>query len=282
MKSYRIRKILVTTDFSALSLHALNHAERIAVRAGARITLLHVVSPQSGGYGTSGMLSAANKLEEKRQAVAAAQLRTIAAKFMARSEVKITTTARIGNIASTITKTASDIKANLIVMGTHGATGFVENMLGSSTYRVAGHSRIPVLSVHKALPRNGYNNLVYPVRDRTQAMSKYEFALAFASLFKARVHIVGLLRTNEAEDEQRMRELCSATQSRFEKDGIAVTVKYTQTGEFPVAVMKYARAYADPLVVIKQDRDFLLAEIFRGTFTKAVLHKVLSPVLTIP
>ncbi|MEO8166834.1 MAG: universal stress protein [bacterium] len=282
MKSFQIKSILVPTDFSDLSLRALEHAERVAALADARITLLHVVEPRSGGYGTSGMLGIAAQLEKKQQKEAAKNLRLIALQAHTRSRVRVVASVLIGNTASTIKRAATASRADLIVMGTHGATGFVEDVIGSNTYRVAGHSKIPVLSVNKGLGRKGYNNLVYPVRDRTQAMDKYDFALTFARLFEMRVHIIGLLRSNEKEYEKRMRDSCEATKIRFEKDGVDAKMLFTKSEEFPVAIMKYAHTFVDSLVIIKQDHDFLLAEMFRGTFTKTVLHKVLSPVLTIP
>jgi nucleotide-binding universal stress UspA family protein len=282
MTLYAITNILVPTDFSALSFHAISHAEQIASRADACITLLHVVAPREGGYGTSGMKGVAARLEKSQQITRARKLHTIAQEIASRTRLRVSSAVRIGNIPSTIRQEATRARANLVVMGTHGATGFVETMLGSISYRVAGHCRVPVLSVHKGMTRKGYGNIVYPVRDLEQAMAKFRFALAFAMLYRSRVRIIGLLRAGERDRKEEMRNLCLATKERFAEAGIAATVTFTTTNDFPSATIRHAHRHTDSLVVIAQDRDFLLAEVFRGTFSKAVLHKVLSPVLTIP
>jgi nucleotide-binding universal stress UspA family protein len=282
MKNYRIKNILVPLDFSPLSLHALNHAERLSRLSHAHITLLHVIEPFGSGFGTSGMLATAMRLERELQIQSAKRLQKIARTAMQSTKGYVDTAAIIGPIASTITRAAAETKANLIIMGTHGASGFVENLIGSNTYRVATLSRIPVLSVHKPVGRSGHGNLVYPVRVETRAMDKFPYALTFARLFNARVHVVGHLPAGNKQQAEKIRALCVLIEKKFAGLGLATKRAFTTSDEFPEAIVRYANVYPGSLVVIMQDHDFHLVEIFRGSFTKKMLHKVLSPVLTVP
>ncbi len=65
MVKYRIKNVLVPTDFSRIARHGLHHAERIAKNAKARITLLNVVEPIGRAASTSGMLGVCDRLEKK-------------------------------------------------------------------------------------------------------------------------------------------------------------------------------------------------------------------------
>jgi nucleotide-binding universal stress UspA family protein len=282
MKNYRIKNILVPLDFSALSLHAVNHAERIARLIRARITLLHVVEPFGDAVGTSGMLATAMRLERELQIQSAKRLQKIARTAMQTTKGQIDTAAIIGPIASTITRAATETKANLIIMGTHGASGFVENLVGSNTYRVATLSRIPVLSVHKPVERSGYSNLIYPVRGKAGAIEKFPYALTFARLFNARVHVVGHLPAGNKQQAEKIRALCVLIEKKFAGLGLATKRAFTTSDEFAEAIIRYANVYSGSLVVILQDYDFRLVEVFKRSFTKKMLHKVLSPVLTVP
>jgi nucleotide-binding universal stress UspA family protein len=282
MKKYTIRNILVPTDFSPIARHALSHAERIARLMRAHVTLINAVEPLKGAFGTSGMLGVSSRLERKQEELNAARLRRMARAVEKRSGVRVSTLTVVGRVAPAITKAATKIRADLIIMGTHGASGFVENLLGSNTYRIASLAKTPLLSVHKNIGKSGYGHIVYPIREQSQAMRKFSHALAFAGLFGSRVHIIGLV-TPEQEDQVRsMQNRCAAIQKRFTAHRIPADIAYTSKGFFPESALRHGHAHPDSLVVIAQDSDFYLVEVFQGVFSKKVLHSVLSPVLSIP
>ena len=282
MQDYRIKKILVPLDFSALSLNALYHAERIAGPSGASITLLHVVTPIVGAVGTSGMMAVAMRMERQLQTESTKRLQKIAQVAMKRSAVEIETKVVLGPVGSMIRKSAERTGANIIIMGTHGASGFFENMLGSNTYHVTTLSDLPVMCVHRRPIASGYCNVVFPVRENTQVMEKLPHALTFAKMFKARVHVVGHARTNRNVDTAKIRRLCRVLKEQFSKHGIVTKTAFTPGDQFADAIVRYAQVYFSSLVVILQDHDFKLVELFGGSFSKTMLHKALSPVLTIP
>jgi nucleotide-binding universal stress UspA family protein len=282
MKSYRIKNILVPTDFSPNARHGLHHAERIAKLAQAKITLLNVVEPIGGAASTSGMLGVCEMLEKKAQEMSRRKLERMAHATTKRSKVPVAVLAVVGGVASEVKKATRNVHADLIIMGTHGANGFVENLLGSNTYRIASFTSVPLMSVHRKMRRSGYSHIVYPVREQARALDKFAHALVFARLFNARVHILGLLHPEQKEREKNMRAQCVSVKKRFKSNGVSATTRFTYAEFFPDAIIRYAHAYSGPLVVTIQDADFHLVEVFQGTFTKRVLHTILSPVLVIP
>jgi nucleotide-binding universal stress UspA family protein len=283
MEEYLIKRILVPIDFSTISLHSLHHAERIATRTRAHIRLLNVVEQYVDTIGADpSMIAPAMDIQRKVQAGNSKALEKIAHAARKRSNLQVDAGVRVGRIAATISRTARDTHADLVIMGTHGASGFVERLLGSTTYRVAGISKIPILSVHKRLRSNRYSNLIYPVRERAQAMEKFPHALTFASLFNTRVHVVGHLPAGNKPLAEKIRALCVLIEKKFAELGLATKRAFTTSDEFAETIIRYANVYSSSLVVIMQDHDFRLVDIFRGSFTKKMLHKVLSPVLTVP
>jgi nucleotide-binding universal stress UspA family protein len=283
MKDYSVKNILVPIDFSAISRHALHHARRIGELTHARITLLHVIEPYIDSIGgDAGVIAALTELVQEMESQRSKDLQKISRAMMKRSGVKVRTMVMIGAIASTIGKKAAETRADLIIMGTHGASGFIENLMGSNTYRVATLSRIPVLSVHKPMGRNGYSDIVYPVRSNVRVMGKFAHALMFAKLFKARVHVIGLLQPGKRTPEKNIHALCAVITSRFANYGVEAKTVFLSTPQLAEAVIRYVREYSGSLVVMNQDSDFRLVELFQGTFPKRILHKVLSPVLTVP
>jgi nucleotide-binding universal stress UspA family protein len=283
MKHYRIRRILVPLDFSPLSLHGLYHAERLAKLTKSRITLLNVVEQYVDTISVdAGTLVATMKMEQRLQAENSEALTKLAGAAARRTRLKVDAKVFIGKPSAEITRTAETEKSDLIIMSTHGASGFIERLLGSTTYRVATLSKIPVLSVHK-LPRyGGFANVIYPVRQRTNVMNKFPHALAFATLFSARVHVIGQVSSANKQHFKRIQQLCVRITTRFAQHGLTTKSVLSSDENFARAVAQYAGTHPGSLVVIMQDYDFRLADLFKGSFTKRVLHKMLSPVLAIP
>jgi nucleotide-binding universal stress UspA family protein len=137
------KKILVATDFSEGSDEALAEAIELATRTGAALEIVYVleigVDPFPIGltyYDDRGPLIAFldRALSERADRAAKAGI-ACATKILE------------GRARTEIVKRAGDIGAEVIVVGTHGRTGFAHAVLGSVAERVVRHARCSVLTV---------------------------------------------------------------------------------------------------------------------------------------
>jgi len=145
---------VVGVDYSQNSNDALLAASELAgTRADAALHLVHVSranGPQPfAGMTRSSAPSAAppppDELEMERREIEALTQRTAPA---VRSKgVRIFGHLRTGNAAREIVQLASDLSADLIVVGTHGRTGVMKLLLGSVAQNVLTHAACPVLVV---------------------------------------------------------------------------------------------------------------------------------------
>src|SRR5690606_15126301 len=99
--------VLVPTDFTQVARVALEHGVKTAQVIGGGVVLLHVVESAAD------IDAAKKKLEEEAEWVRKSD-----------ANVNVDTIIRIGNIIDDIGNAASEINAELIFMGTHGATGW--------------------------------------------------------------------------------------------------------------------------------------------------------------
>jgi len=138
------QRILVATDFSDSSRQALELALGIAQKFGAELTLMHSWEAPNYSYAAGLYLpvdvvapiehAAVARLEE---ATAELRLRFPEAKSVLRSGVPW----------EEVLGAATDTKADLIVMGTHGRRGLERALLGSVAEKVVRVARVPVLTV---------------------------------------------------------------------------------------------------------------------------------------
>ena len=130
-----IRSILCPVDRSPTSLQAFDYAMALARWQGARLSLLEVV----GGVDAV-----------ERQAHPAKTLKDDLNRVLASrgtSDVKVRIIMRKGNVVREILAQAKASRSDLVVIGTHGRTGFARFFLGSVASRVLAISPCPVLTV---------------------------------------------------------------------------------------------------------------------------------------
>ena len=147
-----IHRILCPTDFSEFSRHALDHSLAIANLYHSRITLLHVCAVAPGAVYAPGIGVAPSSLltVEDRDAALAAMHRF--AETEAGPDAPMEFEVAEGNAATEILDRARRHASDLIVMGTHGRSGFERLLLGSVTEKVLRKAACPVLSVPRRAP----------------------------------------------------------------------------------------------------------------------------------
>jgi nucleotide-binding universal stress UspA family protein len=138
-------RILCPVDFSEFSGRALDHAVGIARWYGSGITALYVLpsipafGPPAGDGLYPPMVYSPQDLQQFRD-----ELQAFAG---AHGVAALDTDVVQGNVTSEILRVAADLPADLIVMGTHGRSGFERVMLGSVTEKILRKARCPVLTV---------------------------------------------------------------------------------------------------------------------------------------
>ena len=148
-----IRRILCPIDFSDFSRRALDHAVAIARWYESTVTVLHVFSPVPvAAFGPGPVsfepivLTAADReqlLADTKEFAAAESAPGIAIEAVLRE----------GNTSVEILDQATSMDADLLVIGTHGRSGFERLVLGSVAEKVLRKARCPVLTVPRAASR---------------------------------------------------------------------------------------------------------------------------------
>ena len=159
----RITRILVPTDFSATADAALEYAFALAEQFGASIQLLHVLDDPFvfEGMSAEAYIAEAPALRTAMLEDARERLRHRAAPRDGVDNVE--TEVLFGHGARTIAEYAAERGVDLIVMGTHGRTGFAHLMVGSVAERLVRTAPCPVLTVRHPHAKRQRSELVYDV-----------------------------------------------------------------------------------------------------------------------
>lgn len=133
-----VARILVATDFSDESAHALAWGKELARRFGAEIVVLHVEEALAGAP-SSDLVVERHRAAEQALERLVAQLRECG--FAARGVL------RAGTAFEEIVDAAHAEPVGLVVLGTHGRSGLAHLLMGSVAERVVRHAHCPVLTV---------------------------------------------------------------------------------------------------------------------------------------
>lgn len=142
----RIDAILCPTDFSPFSHRSLRHAIAVAQRSGARLKVAHVVPGLPAFTGAAPLPDAVAGLIPQSRSHAEAELRRFVEPAV-EARVLVETEVRVGEPWRELRSIAEELPADLVVMGTHGRSGFERFVLGSATEKLLRLLPCPVLSV---------------------------------------------------------------------------------------------------------------------------------------
>lgn len=295
------RNILCPIDLSDASVRPLAYAAAFARWYDARLTVLHVVptfDPMQVRSGSLGdpvrimyPMPREEVLDELRRALDAAGIATL----------DVTLAAEAGDAVATIVDRAVVIPADLLVMGTHGRSGFDRLLLGSVTEKVLRKAPCPILTVPPHAPARApvdvaFKQILCPVDFSLSALQAFGFALDLARQAGGSVtvlHAIEWLADEEArahahfnvpeyrqhlvEDAHaRLRALLAEEPRTWcdMKDVVAIGRAYSE-------ILKTAAAHeADLIVMGTQGRGGVGLTLF-GSTTQQVVRAATCPVLTV-
>ena len=181
-----IRRILCPVDFSDYSRRALDHAIAIARWYESTVTVLYVFSPAPvAAAGPGPVVFEPIVLTPADRDQLLADVTAFAEKESAPG-ITIEAAIRGGSTAAEILDHAASMKADLLVIGTHGRSGFERLLLGSVAEKLLRKANCPVMTVPRKLPDAVpagpvlYRRILCPVDFSESSLRALKYAISLA------------------------------------------------------------------------------------------------------
>lgn len=142
-----IKRILFPTDFSETSKYAMKYAIGFAKEFDAQLEIVHVLFDESQIVAFYLPQVTFQNLDKELEDSAKKQLQDFIDEYPELNEVKFHTKLLKGTPSVEIINEAKEIKADMIVIGTHGRTGLEHVIFGSTAEKVVRKACCPVFSV---------------------------------------------------------------------------------------------------------------------------------------
>lgn len=145
-----IHRILIAVDDSPYSDQAVKYGVLLAKNLGSKITLVHVDEiPISSPYSADPLLNETPAMIPELMHIQEEASKLLFKKIKEQHGdiVEMSTVTKIGRAQDEILSVADDCKADMIILGTHGRTGFDHFISGSVSESVARKAKCPVLII---------------------------------------------------------------------------------------------------------------------------------------
>ncbi len=281
-------------DFSALSKHALRHAAVIAARAHGRLVVVFANDPL--------LVSAAAAARPRidLQARSGKELtRFIRSTLGKKPRTPVTRRVATGEPSDQILAVARAVRADLIVVGSHGLTGIARLAFGSTTAEVLKRATVPVLVVPEGdgatrLPERSWprGRVVAPVTLDRRVAIECKTASCVAEWFGCPLLLVHAVATSVAPAWLRRRLIGRNTRTlermRRRLANLAVSIHRVPAagrvleGQPADVVAAVARHERTPLLLMTLRDRHSWFEGGRGSITYRIFSQLQVPVLACP
>ncbi len=280
MGIYAINSVMVPTDFSTVAANALDTAIAICKRQLATLTLVHVVEsafmmlpPEGGG--------ALGALLPKRLQDAEDQLDKIAKELRIRHDLVVSQIVRTGNPADEVCAIAAAKSIDLIVLGTHGASGLREFFAGSNAYRVVKQSACPVMTVPGGNLWPEFKRILFPIRLIPNALEKYEFVRPIIRKNDSQMLVAGVARKKDPKEFSELKSLVDFFRRQIAKDYVICDCELYRAENLARKVLEIADLERPDLIVITATLDTAIRDFITGPYARDIVNHSRFPVLSV-
>jgi nucleotide-binding universal stress UspA family protein len=273
-----LKHILVPTDFSETAGHALRYASDLARGLGASLTVVYSdpfappidYTATVGGWNANSFAQMKASAEEQLLQDAEANIDPL---------VLFDAVVRVAAPLDGILAQARQSGVGLIVMGTHGRTGFRRLIIGSVTEAVMRRAEVPVIAVPpRGAMSSSIKTIVCPVMYNTQCLDALTFAAQIAPP-DARFIVI---RATPSDD------LMGSADDLFElrswvPEAIAGRCQLKMFGSEHVAnrIEGFATTAHADLIVAAEPGNRTATDVLHGTFAARLVQHSECPVLTV-
>ncbi len=271
-----MKQIIVATDFSRCSIHALEYAINMANKIKANILLVWVDNTRSDESVYPGIPGDSRKEITDN-------FEEIIAKYSPQlNQGEITFKIRKGKVHVEVANQAKYSDAMLVVAGTHGVTGFEEFWIGSNAYRIVTYAPCPVVTV-----RTNYefsqelSKIVVPIDSSLETRQKLTFTTKIARYFNSEMHVLSLYSTSIKAVRQKVDNYTMQVKKYLEKENVNFVIETVDAENITNSTINYAKEINADIIAIMTEQETTTANLFLGAYAQQMVNHSPIPVLSI-
>ncbi|NLP57755.1 universal stress protein [Lutibacter sp. B1] len=273
-----MKSILVPIDFSIQAEYAAKVAADIARQTNSKIYLLHMLELPTGvvdpsSYGASNNTPTAllflKRAHEKFDDFK---------KLPFLEGIEVEDSVLFHKAYDGIIDESKKKNVDLIVMGSQGASGLEEMLVGSNTEKVVRNSEVPVLVIKQEVDEFKVENIVFASNFKYDNRVAFQKILDFASLFNAKLH---LLKINTIHNFETTKESSDAIRNFINDYDLGdYTLNIYNDVSIESGILNFSKLIDADVIVLNTHGRRGLAHLFNGSIGEDLANHAKLPVVT--
>lgn len=276
-----MKSILVPTDFSIPADYAIHYAIGLAKKFNSSIILYHAFIPFESGFysytqSTKENLETENNLIKRLDKIKEGLLKK-------NKQLSVSIHVDRGPESIRLVEFCKKKKIDLIVMGTTGASGLKEVIIGSFTADTMAKAPCPVLAIPKGCKFRIPKKITFASDYHKSDIQAIRFISEWNKTFKAQINI---LHIDDREQTIASEEkLYTKFKRKFEKEceNVSITFQHTEGTDISKAILEITlNDKTDILAISPIKHKGFWNNLFHKSITKTTAYHIRIPLLTIP
>ncbi len=275
-----MNKILIPIDFSEFSENALEVAANLAKKFDAHLIVLHML----------GLSEAIFTKDETQEFMEAQYYMKLAKKrfdtFLNKpflKGIKVFETVQNYKDFYEINEIVKEQEIDLVVMGSHGASGLSGLFVGSNTEKVVRTCEAPILVIKKRREDFDIKEAVFASDFEVENITAYNRALKFFNMLDANVHLVFVNRPNQYfKSTDEINKQIELFMSVAHHSNVPDKQKVTILNDYSIeeGIYNYAKTVDANIIALPTRGRKGLAHFFKGSIGEDIANHADLPVIT--
>lgn len=271
-----MKKILVPTDFSKAAENALKVAAQLARRYDCEIYLMHMLEIP---FQEMDALSSQSALPEAMFFIKLAQQRFEEVKSRDYLQgLTVHETVKPNSSFNAVIDSCQENNVDMIVMGSHGASGLKEMFVGSNAEKVVRNSHIPVLVIKNEHVNFTVDNFVFASDFKMDSKETYKQAIDIAEMFDAKIHLLMVNTPNSFSNTTDAKNRIMEFIKDYTFENYTMNVFNDESVE--KGILDFSREIDADLIGISTHGRQGIAHFFNGSISEDLVNHSQRPVIT--
>lgn len=273
-----MNRILVPVDFSDQAKYACKAAASIAKKTQSEIILLHMFDVPSE------TIDPGNSSSSNSGAQAIYYMKGVHRKFEEFMEMPffegldVKEDVRFHKAFEGVIEESKKLDVDLIVMGSQGATGLKEMLVGSNTEKVVRLSHIPVLVIKEDVEGFDIKDLVFASDFGEESKKSFKRVLEFRDLFDSKLHLLYINTIHKFESTKKSNQRLYNFIDNYDLKNYTMNVY--NDGTIEEGILNFSREIDADAIAINTHGRSGLYNLFSESISKDLANHALRPVVT--
>lgn len=272
-----MKRILVPTDFSDTAAKARDYAAQLATELDGEVTLLHAWQVPYTGAGASTLINVDALAQSSTNEMLTQQQKEMQEKFPNLQCHLMNLSALAGNAIKDVCKEGN---FDLIVMGTTGASGISEKLIGSTTASVIGKIGIPMVTVsNKSEAKLPGRILVATDLSKSGSDGLFEPLKVLGKALNASIDFLNVYKEDEVDLKQQ-KLMAADFDDAF--DMSYHPFHYTKNENIEEGILDFIDGKSVQLLTVVANKHGFWESLFQKSTSKSLVKHANLPILVLP